>query len=141
MRYDFRCTNAECDNLQEDDCSMTEFKDHHPTCELCGALCNYEYTPTVPQIAFKDGPSGSWPSKGERFKKYRAEASAAASRRQRDHYGEPKGVVPNYGGKETENWREAQSLAMRERGMESAATYNDKVQQEIAADTTIKVCG
>jgi hypothetical protein len=95
----------------------------------------------VPQIAFKDGESGSWPSKGERVKKQRAAASAAAGRRQRDRYGEPKKLMPNYDGKPTGTWQEAQFQAQRERGPESAATYNDHVRQEKAADKTVKVTG
>jgi hypothetical protein len=95
----------------------------------------------VPQIAFKDGESGSWPSKGERIKKQRAAASAAAARRQRDRYGEPKKAIPNFNGKLTGTWQEAQFQALKERGTESATTYNNKVLEEKAADTTVKVFG
>lgn len=88
----------------------------------------------------KDGPSGSWPSKGEHFKKYRAKQSEAALRRQKERFGHlRKNAVPNYNGKETESWQEAQSEAMKDKGAESAATFNTKIQEEKAAYTKVKV--
>lgn len=129
--YDYRCTNEECGELREDVASMRDFKEHHPACLVCKSPCNYEFTATVPHAILKDGPSGSWPSKGERIKKQRQKASEDAARRSRDRYGErPNQLVPNYDGKETGTWAEAQYLAGKERGQESAATYQKRVNVE-----------
>jgi hypothetical protein len=61
-------------------------------------------------------------------------------KRQRDRYGHlNRDAIPNYGGKITEDWREAQSLAMADKerqeavGTDSlavAATYSSKINQE-----------
>ena len=129
--YDYRCTNAECGETREDDASMSSFKEHHPECLACGSVCDYIYIPTVPQVAFKDGPSGSWPSKGERFKKYRSQQDAKMRKRQFDRYGDvTAGAVPNYNGKDTGTWREAQFQAMKDKGAEAASTFNEKVKEE-----------
>lgn len=132
--YFYACTNSECGEVREDDASMSSFKEHHPACHECGTSCDYTFIPTVPQVAFKDGPSGSWPSKGERFKKFRAEQSVKMEKRQYDRYGDvKKGAVPNYNGKDTGTWQEAQFQAMKDKGAESAATFNQKVAQEKAS--------
>jgi hypothetical protein len=81
-------------------------------------------------FVLKDGPSGSWPSKGERFKKFRAKASETAARRQKDRYATPS-LVPNFRGKETGTWRDAQNEAMKEAGSAAASTYDDKVKTEM----------
>jgi hypothetical protein len=109
---------------------MRTYNDEHPPCNDCGGTTNYVYIPSVPYVSFKDGPSGSWPSKGDRFKKHREQASADAARRQRDRYGEMKGAVPNFNGQETESWREAQSLAIKEKGLEVAPTFEKKITEE-----------
>ena len=128
--YNYKCSSDSCASVIEMEASMKSFRDEHPPCGDCGSPCDYVYVPSVPFVSFKDGPSGSWPSKGERFKKHRAEASAAAERRQRDRYGEVKGAVPNYQGQEAESWREAQSLAIKDKGLEAAATFEPKIAQE-----------
>lgn len=131
MLYDFRCSNTECDNLQEEECSMNSFKEHHPACEICGAQCSYEFTPTVTQVILKDGPSGSWPSKGNHFQTYRAKRSEEMTKRQKDRYGHlRRDAIPNYDGKDTGTWAEAQFQALKEKGVDSAASYNDKVKVE-----------
>ena len=138
--YDFKCTNPECENVREDDAKMSEYKDHHPACTECGSPCNYIWTPSVPQVAFKDGPSGSWPSKGDRFKTYRRKQAEKMEKRQRDRYGDvSKGAVPNYNGKDTGTWAEAQFQALKDKGAESAATFNDKVAQEKASSEKGKI--
>lgn len=127
--YSYRCTS--CEEIREDDSTMSGFKDHHPECLSCKSPCDYIYVPSVPQVAFKDGASGSWPSKGGRFQRHRAQQAEAAERRQRERYGHlSKGAIPNYNGVETESWREAQSHAIKERGLESGLTYSDKIKEE-----------
>lgn len=129
--YFYKCTKEDCGHVREDDARMSTYEDHHPPCTECGSVCNYTFIPTVPQIAFKDGPTGSWPSKGNHFKEYRRKQSEAAEKRQRDRYGDPqKGAVPNFEGKEARSWVEAQAEALVKRGPESAATYNSKVAEE-----------
>lgn len=118
---------------------MSSFKELRPACPRCGGECAYTFTPTITQFALKDGPSGSWPSKGNNFQAYRARRSDEMKRRQRDRYGEPKKLIPNYKGQETGSWREAQSLAMSDkesherRGVDSIAvgsTFNAKIAEE-----------
>lgn len=136
--YGYRCPNEECGNLMEDQASMSDFKEHHPLCIVCATPCNYEWIPSVPQTILKDGPSGSWPSKGERIKKQMQKRSEDAKRRQVDRFGaEPNKLVPNYDGKETGTWAEAQFQAQKERGKESAATYEPKVKEEKSKETKI----
>jgi len=65
--YGYKCTSEVCSSIMEDQSSMSLFKDHHPSCIVCGSVSNYVWVPSVPQVAFKDGPSGGWVSKGLRF--------------------------------------------------------------------------
>lgn len=129
MIYSFRC--EKCENIQNGECSYKIFKEFTPTCEKCGGNCKYVFIPTVVHVAFLDGPSGSWPSKGTRVKKQRAEASEKAKIRGRDRYGHIKrDAIPNFQGKETGTWREAQEHARKELGAASANTYSAKVKKE-----------
>jgi hypothetical protein len=119
---------------------MSEYKDLKPKCNVCGGICEYVFTPTVVQFALKDGPSGSWPSKGNRFKAHRAAQSQKMKKRQRDRYGHLNhDCLPNVGGKLVEDWREAQSVAMQDKelqeksgkgSLEIAATFNPAIEKE-----------
>lgn len=126
--YYYECDS--CKNVFEEWASMSGYKDMKPGCPECKSPSHNIFVPSVPQVAFKDGPSGSWPSKGQRFQKHRQQASEAAAKRQRDRFGDVNKLVPNYNGKETESWREAQSEAVKERGVEAAASYTSKVAAE-----------
>lgn len=128
--YSYKCISSECGLVFECDATMTEFKYLRPICYSCGSQGEYTYVPSVPFVSFLDGPSGSWPSKGDRFKAHRAKASEDAAKRQRDRYGEVKGAVPNYKGQECESWREAQSEAVKEKGIEVAKTFESKIAEE-----------
>lgn len=128
--YSYKCTKEECGNITEDRASMSDFKDHTTGCSVCGSVSTYVWVPSVPQVSFLDGPSGSWPSKGNRFKKYRAQQSANAERRQNERYGPVKEVLPNYNGKETGSWEEAQRLAKADKGNSAAVTYDNFVSSE-----------
>ena len=131
MIYFYACDK--CGDTIEDEASVNSFKDHHPVCEECGGIRNYVWVPTIPQVAFKDGPSGSWPSKGERFKKYRAKASASAEKRQTERYNTRNHeMVPNYKGKETSDWSSAMKMARDDKGHSAAASYIPKVLAEDA---------
>lgn len=118
---------------------MSNFKENRPPCLECGSECEYTFTPTVCQVAFKDGPSGSWPSKGEHFKNYRAKRDEEMKRRQFERYGNAPTIIPNYGGKDTGTWAEAQFQAMKDKGAESAATFNERVSVERESETKIKI--
>ena len=115
---------------------MSEFKDLKPLCIICKSECKYKFTPTVIQFALKDGPSGSWPSKGGRFKKYRSDQNEKMKRKQRDRYGDlNRDCVPNYRGELTGDWREAQNLAMKDSdrnpdSLKTASTYNKQIHKE-----------
>jgi hypothetical protein len=128
MIYEYKCTK--CGNVQDESCSVKVFEEFKPPCNKCGEECNYQFAPTKIQFILKDGPSGSWPSKGNRYKQHRAEASAAASKRQKERYKENR-LVPNFEGKETESWAEAREYAVQKKGLESAATYDAKVATEL----------
>ena len=129
MIYNYFC--EKCDRNQDEEHKVEGFKEYHPKCTKCGSDTQYKWVPTITNFILKDGASGSWVSKGERFKKFRASQSEKMEKRQKDRYGHLKrDAIPNYGGKETETWREAQFQAMKEKGAESAATFNDKVKEE-----------
>lgn len=128
MIYDFKC--SKCENIQEDACRVDDRETHRPKCDKCGSSCAYTFTPSVAHVILKDGPSGSWPSKGERFKNHRRKQSEVMSKKQVDRYGPPKELTPNFQGQQTESWREAQNLAKKERGDASATTYEKRVSKE-----------
>ena len=129
MIYEYKC--SKCENVQDEDCSPNSFKEFRPPCSECGAECEYQFNPHGIQFVLKDGPSGSWPSKGNRIKQQRAKASEAAGRRQKERYKNPS-LVPNFQGKETGTWRDAQNEALKEKGPAVAATYADKVASEVS---------
>ena|ERR1700690_2249338 len=128
MLYDYVCVI--CSNVQEEMHSVNGFKEFIPKCVKCGGDCKYKFTPSVPQIAFLDGDSGSWPSKGERIKKQMQARSDAAAKRQRERYGEAPTAIPNYKGDIAPSWADARSEALIQGGSEQAATYTPKVIEE-----------
>lgn len=135
MRYDYKCTDPNCINVQEEDAKISEFKDLRPECIVCGAECEYVFVPTVVQVILKDGPTGSWPSKGNRFKKFRADQSKKMEGRQRDRYGHlNRDCIPNYQGQQAESWREAQSMAMKDKDrpdtLRTAKTFEPQIKKE-----------
>ena len=136
--YHYSCTK--CEHVREDDAKMSSFKEHHPDCTECGASCNYIWIPSIPQVAFKDGPTGGWPSKANHFKEYRRQQSIKMEKRQKDRYGHLRtDAIPNYQGNDTGTWQEAQFQALKDKGAESAATFKDKVAAEKKADKKIKI--
>ena len=124
----------------EDEHKVAGFKEHRPNCPICGSECAYEWTPSIIQFAIKDGPSGIAPSKALRLKNHFARNSERVGKKQEERYGHlKKGSIPNYQGQQTDNWREAQSMAMQDKerlseerkdSLEVAATYNDKINSE-----------
>jgi hypothetical protein len=124
---------------------MKSFKEHHPVCPHCGGTCDYEFNPTVVNFVLKDGPSGSWPSKGNRFTQYRTEQDKRAQKRQEERFGHlRKGIIPNYKGVEAESWTEAQSMAMADKAsnpdpLATAATFVPKIEEEKKLKSPIKI--
>lgn len=147
MQYDFRCENPLCSKITEHSHSVNGFKEFRPPCPTCGSPSVYEFNPTVVQFAIKDGPSGTSPSKALRVQKQMREKHERVGRKQQERYGHlSRDVVPNYDGNRTENWKEAQSLAMQDkeslekRGTDSlavAATYNAKINKESGGEKKI----
>lgn len=138
--YEYFCTNDACFSSQEEEHSIIGFKEYHPACQACGSECKYHFVPSVIQFALKDGPSGSWPSKGNHFKQYRSKRAEEMEKRQKDRYGHlSRDAKPNYNGQVTETWREAQSLAMQDKDRQEATgtdsiavghTYKEKIKKE-----------
>ena len=136
MYYDYFC--ATCKDLQEEECSPKEFKTYKPKCRKCGGEREYKWTASVIQFALKDGPSGSWPSKGNHYKGYRNKRDQEMQKRQKDRYGHLRhDAIPNYNGKDTGTWAEAQFQALKDKGAESAATFVPKVKKEKAGKLEI----
>src|SRR5512135_1878569 len=143
MIYTYECTNEGCVDADgnrttfETEVSIKEdMKSVHPPCVQCGDPCNYKWVPYAIHAVLKDGPTGSWPSKGNRFKQYRQKASEAAAKRQLEHHGPPKKAIPNYKGQEVESWEAAKSDAIRDKGLEAAPTYDAKI-AEVKKDKLI----
>ncbi len=147
MTYDYACPNPLCSKVTEHSHSVAGFKEFHPPCPACGAACSYEFNPTVIQFAIKDGPSGTSPSKALRIQKHMAKKNETLKRKELDRYGHlNRNVLPNHQGKLTENWREAQSVAMQDKdflaknrtdSLAVAQTYNAKINQETKGDKKI----
>ena len=131
--YEYFCLNKECSSSQDEEHSMNGFKEYRPKCNKCGSECEYRYVPSIIEFSMPDGPSGTTPSKAIRIKQQMLNRSKAASKRQRDRYGEAKKAIPNFEGKITgegvDGWQEAKSLAIKEHGLEIAPTYNKKIEE------------
>lgn len=136
MIYTYYCLNTDCNHFQDENHRVDGFKEFKPFCEKCSGLCEYRYTPSVPQVAFRDGPTGSWPSKGDRFQNYRRKRDSEMKKRQLDRYGPPKELIPNFAGQQTESWAEASSLASKDTNKspaqrkESVKTFESRVKKE-----------
>jgi hypothetical protein len=125
--YTFKC--ASCEKISEYELPITaDQKSVHPPCQYCSEPCDYHWVPSVPQIVFKDGPTGSWPSKGNHFKRFREKQSETMAKRQLDRYGPPKQALPNYKGEETGTWEEAKSQAIKDKGLDAdIPAYDAKI--------------
>lgn len=115
MIYTYFCTNKKCLNQQDENHSVNGFKIFEPICEKCGFKCEYKFVPSVVNFILVDGPSGSWPSKGEHFKNFRRKKHEEMGRKQRDRYGEAPKLIPNIGGVQTSDWREQKDLVKKAR--------------------------
>jgi hypothetical protein len=79
-------------------------------CSSCQGKVSLEFNPGEVAFVMKDGESGGWTSKAGRENAYRARRSKIMAQKTKDHVFKTK-LVPNFGGQQTESWREAQEHA------------------------------
>jgi len=124
--YDFKCTNPDCENVQEEVMKISEKDTKKITCNECGNHSVYIFTPTICQVRLKgDG----WPSKSEREKNYRKKRTQIMKKRQEDHVKKPE-LRPNFNGEMTGTWADAQAAA-HDAG-KNISSYDNLVQKEKA---------
>lgn len=129
MWYEYICTK--CENAQDEQHPVAGFKEFEPKCEKCGAKCLYNFNPAGVDFILKDGPSGGWPSKGNRVQQSMTKRSQAAAKRQKERYGHIKtDAIPNINGIERDSWEACRSEAVRELGPEKAKSFDFKVAEE-----------
>lgn len=106
-KYDFKCTDEDCGNVQEEVMKMSEKDGAQISCNECGSPSEYTFTPTMVYMHLRgDG----WPSKTLREANYRKKRYAVMSQRQRDHVQKPE-LHPNFNGQDTGTWADAQTAA------------------------------
>jgi predicted nucleic acid-binding Zn ribbon protein len=96
-------------------------------CSSCQGKVNLAFNPGNVNFVMKDGESGGWTSKAGRENVYRARRNKILDKKTKDHVFKTK-LIPNYGGQQTENWREAQEAARKEGG--NTATYDPLIKRE-----------
>ncbi len=96
-------------------------------CAACHGQAKLVFNPGNVSFVMKDGESGGFQSKAIRENAYRAKRRVEMARRTRDHVA-PKNLVPNYGGQETENWREAQEHARKDG--KDTSTYSPLIRRQ-----------
>ncbi len=120
---DKRLSFAEYDNVKAGT--------HVIPCGTCGSNSEISFNPGKVSFVLKDGESGGWATKTIKEKTYRSNRRDEMARRERDHVFKPK-LQPNYAGVETGTWREAQEMARKEGGNDSASSYDSLVSKEKA---------
>ena len=96
-------------------------------CSTCHGKVVIAFNPGDVTFVMKDGETGGFQSKALKENTYRAKRRVEMARRTREHVA-PKHLIPNYQGRETENWREAQEAARKEGG--NAATYDPLIRRQ-----------
>lgn len=94
-----------------------------------GKVCELVFDPGEVGFVLKDGESGGWASKAQKENNYRRARGQEMKRRERDHVFKSR-LVPNFEGKEAENWADVQDHVRSEKGEASAETYDHLVQTE-----------
>ena len=102
------------------------------TCRNCQKPAQIGFTPGGVNFVLKDGESGSWASKAIKESAYRGRRRNQMAQREKDHVFKSS-LQPNYDGVETGTWKDAQELARKEKGNESATTYDPLVQKSKVA--------
>jgi hypothetical protein len=87
------------------------------------------FNPSGIGFVLKDGPSGSWMSKGYKEKKYRAQRSQVMAHRERNHVFKTK-LIPNLNGQEASTWKDVRDEVRSKSGEAAASTYDAHVAKE-----------
>ena len=134
MLYDYKCES--CSEVFEANQTVSEMeavKESGIPCPACaGGVALRTFNPGSVHFVLKgDG----WASKMIRESSYREKRSLQMAERQRDTYGPPPSLVPNYKGEETESWTEAKTRATQD------AIRNDKIINTASYDEKIVKTG
>lgn len=96
-------------------------------CSTCQGKVGIVFNPGNVSFVMKDGESGGFVGKALKENGYRAKRRVEMARRTKDHVA-PKPLIPNYGGQQTENWREAQEAARKDG--KDTASYTPLIRRE-----------
>lgn len=121
---DQRLTFAEYDKVKTEETTLQ--------CENCGLPAKIGFSPGNLGFILREGESGGWASKSIKENNYRKKRRQEMARREKDHVFKST-LQPNYKGVETGTWKEAQELARKSVGSESATTYEPLVKKELSA--------
>ncbi len=130
--YQIAC--FECGNSKDTRLSFTQYDEMKNgsrtiSCGICGKDMSIVFSPGNLGFNLKEGDSGGWVSKSLKENNYRKKRRLEMEQRERNHVFKPN-LQPNYEGVETGTWREAQELARKEKGSESAGTFESLVAKE-----------
>jgi len=89
----------------------------------CGGKLEIGFTPTAVAFTLRDGPSGGWASRAIKENQYRAKRREMLAQKEKDHVYTPS-LIPNFGGQETGDWREAKEEARVNLGEEASKSYD-----------------
>lgn len=98
-------------------------------CGECSGKVKLEFNPGNVEFVLKDGESGGFASKAGKENKYRARRREIMAKREKDHVFKTK-LIPNYGGMETDTWKDAREEARKDGAV--ASTYEPLVKREEA---------
>lgn len=127
--------STRCDSCQQAASIRLSFVDYESVkmgvksleCSTCQGKVGIEFNPGDVSFVLKDGESGGFASKALKENKYRARRNKVMEKRTKDHVFQTK-LLPNYGGQQTENWKEAREHARQDGG--NTATYESLVRTE-----------
>jgi hypothetical protein len=96
-------------------------------CSACQGKVGLVFNPGEVAFVMKDGESGGWTSKAGKENSYRARRNKILDQKTKDHVFKTK-LIPNYGGQQTDGWREAQESARKDG--KDTATYDPLIRRE-----------
>lgn len=108
MKYDFKC--GDCDRVETLELALDEFdakKQEGVSCTSCDGKAQFKLDVAGMQFCFR---GDAWADKNHEEKKYRKNRSKYMAYRQSKNNKKPT-LTPNYLGKETASWKEAQEAA------------------------------
>lgn len=125
MIYGFKC--SECGAEKEVVRSVKDRNIPFPcSLESCEGTMRREFDSIGVSFVLK---GVGWAKKDGKEKAYRIKRSANMGQKMRDVHQKSE-LIPNYNGKQTESWREAQNLAVKDG--KNSSSYNSKVVKEQA---------